>query len=149
MKIFVDADACPVKREIIEAAKQAEVPVYMVASYDHRLQQEEGVQTIQVDSSDQSADLYIANTIQAGDILVTQDFGLAAVGLGKKSIVISNKGRRYTDESIDFLLHQRHVHAKQRKRGKYGKGPKPFTEEDRNHFLQSLTKLLHDMQENE
>ena len=148
IQIIVDADACPVKNEIAEAAAGFGVPVVMVASYDHRLEERDGVTIVQVDRSDQSVDLYIANRISAGDILVTQDFGLATIGLAKKAIALSNRGQTYTDRTIDFLLENRHERAKQRRGGKYGKGPKPFTEQDRQLFLQTLTKLLTRLQEN-
>lgn len=148
VNIIVDADACPVKHEIADAAVRFGVPVVMVASYDHRLEAREGVQVIQVDRSDQSVDLYIANRISAGDILVTQDFGLATIALAKKAIALSNRGQTYTDRTIDFLLENRHESAKQRRGGKYGKGPKAFTEADRRSFLQTLTKLLTRLQEN-
>lgn len=147
-KIIVDADACPVKAEIVEAARQFGVPVMMVASFDHRLQEQPGVTVVQVDRSDQSVDLYIANHIARQDILVTQDFGLATIGLAKRAVVLSNRGQMYTDQTIDFLLDKRHSQAKQRRRGHYGKGPKPFTEEDRRKFLHSLTKVLSALQEN-
>lgn len=147
-KIVVDADACPVKSEIAETAARFGVPVVMVASFDHRLQQRAGVSVVQVDRSDQSVDLYIANRIAPGDVLVTQDFGLAALALAKHAIVISNRGQTYTDRTIDFLLEKRHESARRRRSGKYGKGPKPFTEEDRQTFLQTLTKVLTRMQEN-
>ncbi|MDF2657797.1 MAG: YqxD [Paenibacillus sp.] len=148
VKIIVDADACPVKSEIASAASQFGIPVMMVASYDHRLQPGEGVTVIQVDRSDQSVDLYIANRVSAGDILVTQDFGLATIGLAKRAVVLSNRGQIYTDRTIDFLLEKRHESAKQRRAGKFGKGPKPFTELDRQSFLQTLTKVLTRLQEN-
>ncbi|MCZ8518729.1 MULTISPECIES: YaiI/YqxD family protein [Paenibacillus] len=147
-KIIVDADACPVKDEIAKAARAFGTPVIMVASFDHRLQESEGVAVVQVDRSDQSADLYIANRIAAGDVLVTQDFGLAALALGKKAIALSNRGQMYSDRSIDFLLERRHEQAKQRRGGKHSKGPRPFTDEDRQHFLQTLTKVLRNLQEN-
>lgn len=147
-KIIVDADACPVKAEIVKAAREFGVEVVMVASFDHRLSEMDGVRTIQVDRSDQSVDLYIANQIRARDILVTQDFGLAAIGLAKGAIGLSNRGQIYTNRTIDFLLERRHESAKQRRNGKYGKGPKPLTDEDRKYFLQSLTKVLAGMQEN-
>ncbi|WP_164821397.1 YaiI/YqxD family protein [Paenibacillus koleovorans] len=147
-RIVVDADACPVKREIVEAARIAEAEVVMVASYDHRLEALDRVSIVQVDRSDQSVDLYIANHLRAGDILVTQDFGLATIGLAKRSIVLSNRGQRYTDQTIGFLLESRHESAKRRRNGKHSKGPKPFTDDDRRSFLQSLTKVLHDLQEN-
>lgn len=148
IKLIVDADACPVKPEITDAAAQFGVPVVMVASYDHRLQAAEGVEIVQVDRSDQSVDLYIANRLKAGDILVTQDFGLATIGLAKRATVLSNRGQTYTDRTIDFLLENRHESARGRRRGKYGKGPKAFTDRDRQGFLQTLTKLLRRLQEN-
>jgi uncharacterized protein YaiI (UPF0178 family) len=93
-------------------------------------------------------DLYIANRLAANDILVTQDFGLATIGLSKRAVVLSNRGQIYTNEAIGFLLERRHEHAKQRRSGKRSKGPKPFTAEDRNKFLQTLTKVLLRLQEN-
>lgn len=147
LTIIVDADACPVKKEIVLTAKAFGVGVAMVASYDHRLQPEEGVRIVQVDRSQQSADLYISNLVKAKDILVTQDFGLAAIGLAKGAVVLSNRGQIYSNENIGFLLERRHEHAKQRRSGYYGKGPKPFTEADRINFLQTMTKTLENMQE--
>ncbi|PZE22688.1 YaiI/YqxD family protein [Paenibacillus xerothermodurans] len=147
-KIIVDADACPVKQEIALAARQFDVDVIMVASFDHRLTPMERVQMIQVDSSDQSVDLYIVNHIAPGDVLITQDFGLAALALGKRAIAISNRGEQYTDGTIDFLLARRHDQARQRRAGKHTKGPRAFTDEDRLAFLQSLTKVLRRLQDN-
>lgn len=145
--ILVDADACPVKAEIASAGRASGVPVWMVASYDHRLQPEAGVTVFQVDRSDQSVDLYIANRVQAGDVLVTQDFGLAAIGIGKRAIVLSNRGQIYTNGNIDFLLERRNEQMRKRRGGGRTKGPRAFTEEDRQHFLQTLTKVLSDKQE--
>jgi uncharacterized protein YaiI (UPF0178 family) len=147
-KIIVDADACPVKPEIVKAAAQFNAEVVMVASFDHRLAPLEGVQIVQVDRSDQSVDLYIANRIAPGDVLITQDFGLAALALGKKAVALSNRGQRYNDLTIDFLLDRRHEQAKQRRGGKHSKGPKPFTDADRELFLQTLTKVLRSLQDN-
>jgi uncharacterized protein len=147
-QIIVDADACPVKSEIVDAARKFQVGVLMVASFDHRLEEQPGVTVVQVDRSDQSVDLYIANHIARNDILITQDFGLATIGLAKRAVVLSNRGQRYTDRTIDFLLETRHEQAKQRRNGRYGKGPKAFTDEDRRNFLQSLTKVLSALQEN-
>jgi uncharacterized protein len=145
--IIVDADACPVKAEIEQAGRQFGVQVVLVASFDHRMKESNDVKIVQVDRSDQSVDLYIANHIHEGDILVTQDFGLAALGLAKGSICLTNRGQQYTDSTIDFLLDRRHVAAKMRRGGKHSKGPKPFTEADRQYFLQGLTKLLSQLQE--
>lgn len=148
LQIVVDGDACPVKKEIAETARAFGVPVLLVSSYDHLLREEEGVRTIQVDRSDQSADLYIANHIVRGDIVVTQDYGLAALALSKSCQVLSFRGRIFSDQDIDFLLDSRHHQAKARKAGHYGKGPKKMVEEDRIIFQHKLTKLLQKLQEN-
>jgi uncharacterized protein YaiI (UPF0178 family) len=148
MRILVDADACPVKDEIARVGRQFHAEVIMVASYDHRLAPMDQVTIIQVDRSDQSVDLYIANRLSTNDIMVTQDFGLATIGLAKRAIVLSNRGQQYTDETIDYLLARRHDQAKKRRNGQHSKGPKPFTEEDRNLFQQCLTKILAQLQEN-
>ncbi|MDR0268971.1 YaiI/YqxD family protein [Paenibacillus sp.] len=146
--IVVDGDACPVKHEIGEAARAFRIPVLMVSSYDHFIQGEEGVETVQVDRSDQSADLYIANHIKRGDIVVTQDYGLAALALSKGCHVISFRGESYTSEKIEFMLDRRHHQAKARRRGNYSKGPKAITQADKIFFQQKLTKLLLALQEN-
>lgn len=143
-RIFVDADACPVKTEIAETARRFGREVFMVASYDHHLAVQEGVTVIQVDRSDQAVDLYIANHLRPGDILVTQDFGLAALGLSKGARCLSNRGQPYVEGMIDFLLERRHESAKRRRGGGKTKGPKSFTEDDRKQFLHGLTKLLLD-----
>ncbi len=114
-KIVVDADACPVKAEIVQTAAKFGVGVLMVASFDHLLQPAEGVEIVQVDRSDQSVDLYIANRISAGDVLITQDFGVAMLGLGRRAIAMSNRGQMYSDRTIGFLLERRHEQAKLRR----------------------------------
>lgn len=148
IRIVVDGDSCPVKSEIIEAARQFDVRVMMVSSYDHDLKQQEGVITVQVDRGQDSADLYIANHIFKHDIVVTQDYGLAALCIAKPCSVMSPRGELFDSGNIDYLLERRHQNAKARRRGRYSKGPKPFTDEDRIHFKNALTKLLHHLQEN-
>lgn len=143
-RILVDADACPVKEEIAETARRFGREVVMVASYDHRISAQNGVSVVQVDRSDQSVDLYIANHLRRGDILVTQDLGLAALGLSKGARCLSNRGEAYVEGNIDFLLERRHENAKRRRGGGRTKGPKSFTEDDRQQFLHGLTKLLLD-----
>lgn len=148
IQIVVDADACPVKREIVECSRLFEVPVMMVASHDHRLEEQAGVTVIQVDRSDQSVDLYIANRLKPGDVLITQDFGLATIGLSRRAIALSFRGQIYTDDNIDFLLARRHILARQRRGGIRSKGPRAMTQDDRTSFQQTLTKILRAWQEN-
>jgi uncharacterized protein len=147
-RVIVDADACPVKTEIIATARNYKVPVILVASYAHRLQSEDGVEVVQVDSVDQAADLAIANRLRARDVLVTQDFGLAAIGLAKKAIVLSNRGQIYSEGTIDFLLDRRNEQSRVRRGGGRTKGPKAMTAEDRKVFLHVLTKVFDSLQEN-
>lgn len=146
--IVVDGDACPVKKEIAAVARTFSIPVLMVSSYNHVLKGEEGVTVVQVDSGDQSADLYIANHISAGDIVLTQDYGLAALALGKRCSALSFRGKVYEDSEMDFILEGRHAKAVERRRGHYSKGPKPITAEEKIFFQHKLTKLLTLLQEN-
>lgn len=146
--IVVDGDACPVKKEIAEVGRTFGVPVLMVSSYDHALKAEEGVTVVQVDRGDQSADLYIANHITAGDVVLTQDYGLAALALGKRCSVLSFRGQEYDNFKMDFMLEGRHARAVERRRGHYSKGPKPITAEEKTYFQHKLTKLLILLQEN-
>lgn len=145
--IVVDGDACPVKTEIARVARSDRVPVVMVSSYDHRLVPEEGVSVVQVDRSSQSVDLYIVNHITKGDIVITQDFGLACIAIGKGAIVLSPRGEQYSDENIDYLMERRHESAKRRRAGGKTKGPKAMSSEDRERFQQKLTKVLAILQE--
>lgn len=145
--IVVDGDACPVKTEIARVARGSRVPVVMVSSYDHRLVPEEGVSVVQVDRSSQSVDLYIVNHITKGDIVITQDFGLACIAIGKGAIVLSPRGEQYSDENIDYLMERRHESAKRRRAGGKTKGPKAMSSEDRERFQQKLTKVLAILQE--
>ncbi|WP_273129387.1 YaiI/YqxD family protein [Bacillus weihaiensis] len=136
MKIYVDADACPVKEVIIAEASDFEIPVILVTSFSHfsNAKQPSGVRTIYVDSGADAADYRIVRLVEKGDIIVTQDYGLASLGLAKGMIVLHHKGFRYTDDNIDQLLQTRYLSAMARKSGQRTKGPKPFTAEDREKF---------------
>lgn len=147
IRILVDADACPVKEEVKAAARQTGVPVIMVSSYDHVLREEEGVQVVRVDRGKESADLYIVNHLRAGDLVITQDYGLAALVLAKRAYALSERGIVYDSENIEFLLDRRHISAKVRRGGGRTRGPKKFTAEDRATFVEKCLKLLYELQE--
>lgn len=146
--MIVDADACPVKPEISQAGVHFGIPVWMVSSYNHRLPELPGVTNIQVDASDQSVDLFIANRLANRDVMVTGDYGLAAIGLAKGATVVSPRGTVFTNDNIGHFLDERHRSAKRRRAGGRTKGPKPFTENDRENFRHALTKVLGGLQEN-
>lgn len=148
MKIYVDADACPVKGVTIEIAQQEQIPVILVQSFSHfsHANSPSGVKTIYVDSGADAADFRIMKLAQKHDIIITQDYGLASLGLSKGCIVLHHKGFAYTDQNIDHLLQTRYLSAKARKGGKRTKGPKPFTDEDQNKFIHLLKKTIQENQ---
>jgi uncharacterized protein len=144
MKIYVDADACPVKDIIISEGKNANIPVVLVTSFSHfsNAEQPSGVETIYVDSGADAADYRIMKLAKSGDLIVTQDYGLASLGLAKGIIVLHHKGFQYSNDNIDELLQTRYLSAMARKSGKRTKGPKPFTAEDREQFKNLLRKFI-------
>ncbi|WP_246943505.1 YaiI/YqxD family protein [Bacillus pinisoli] len=144
MKIYVDADACPVKDIIIYEASKLEIPVILVTSFSHfsNAEQPPGVKTIYVDSGADAADYRIVKLVEKGDMIVTQDYGLASLGLAKGIIVLHHKGFRYTNENIDQLLQTRYLSAMARKGGQRTKGPKPFTAEDREQFRKLFKQVI-------
>lgn len=149
MQIYIDADACPVKNIIIEEAIAKEIPVTLVTSISHFSTKEQpvGVETVYVDTGAEAADYRIIKLIKKGDILVTQDYGLASLGLGKGCIVLHHTGYVYTSENIDQLLQSRYLSAMVRKSGKRTKGPKPFTDENRKEFRQRFKEILAQVQD--
>lgn len=144
MKIYVDADACPVKDIIISESRNLEIPVILVTSFSHfsNAEQPTGVETIYVDSGADAADYRIVKLAEKGDIIVTQDYGLASLGLAKGIIVLHHKGFSYTNGNIDQLLQTRYLSAMARKSGQRTKGPKPFTEEDREQFRDLFKQVI-------
>ncbi|WP_123039824.1 YaiI/YqxD family protein [Cohnella candidum] len=148
-RVVVDADACPVKPEIARTVRACGATALLVSSHAHVLVPEDRVEVVTVDASDQAADLYIANALRRSDILVTGDYGLAALGLSRGAAVLTPRGKEIRETDIDGLLEQRHFSAKLRRGGTRTKGPPAFTDEDRNRFQQKLTKLLQGVQEND
>lgn len=136
MHIYIDADACPVKDIIISEATQRLLAVTIVTSFSHfsTVLQPASVDTIYVDNGAEAADYRIMRLIKKDDVLVTQDYGLASLALAKGAIVLHQTGFRYSTENIDQLLQSRYLSAMQRKSGKRTKGPKAFTNEDREKF---------------
>jgi uncharacterized protein YaiI (UPF0178 family) len=139
--IYVDADACPVKSETIKCAKVHEVPVCFVASYKNMMNEPEG-KWVYVDADKEAADLYIANSVKKGDIVVTADIGLAGTLLAKSVYALSPRGKEYTEDNISILLDLRYQSARLRRQGKHTKGPKAYTKQDRLNFTTTLTKIL-------
>ncbi|MCL2874164.1 MAG: YaiI/YqxD family protein [Defluviitaleaceae bacterium] len=141
MQILVDADACPVKEIIIRLAKQRKIPVTMLIDTSHRLNDGYS-KVITVDKQADSVDFALMGLLSRDDIVVTQDFGLAAMVLGKGARVVNQNGLVYTNDNIDKLLMERHIGAKVRRGGGKAKGPSKRTKEDNERFEAVFSKML-------
>lgn len=141
MRILVDADACPVKRNIIEIAKSFAIPVIMILDTSHKL--DDGYSTvITVDKDKDNADYALMKMLSAEDIVVTQDFGLAAMALGKGAKALNQNGLIYTDDNIERLLFERFLGQKVRRAGGRTNNPRKRSREDDEKFNQALLSLI-------
>ena len=141
MRIIVDADACPGKHVIEEIAKKYGLELIYYCDINHVINSDYAVVKY-MDSGFQSVDMKIANEAKSGDIIVTQDFGVAAMVLGKKSYAINPKGYIYSEDNIDKLLFERHISSKVRRSGGKTFNPKKRTSEDDDRLKYNLTKLV-------
>lgn len=141
MKILVDADACPVKQIIIRLAKQWRIPVTMLIDTSHELN--DGYSTvITVDKHADSVDYALMGLLTREDIVVTQDYGLAAMVIGKGAKAINQNGLVFTDANMDKLLMERHIGQKIRRGGGRTKGPPKRTKDDDARFETAFEELL-------
>lgn len=123
MKLLIDADACPKAclQISLAAGSRYSIAVWTVASFNHNIQSDHHVV---VGNASQEADIKIMNLAEPGDIAVTQDWGLAAMLLGKGVACLSPDGREYAKDKVEFLLEEREIKARFRRGGGRTKGPK-------------------------
>ncbi|RYL91588.1 hypothetical protein EWI07_10795 [Sporolactobacillus sp. THM7-4] len=140
-RLYVDADACPVKKEIVAITDPFGIDPIFVASYASFVNEQQSTWVF-VDQEKDSADLYIINHVDPGDVVITQDFGLASLVTGRGVFVLTVRGILIDENSIPELLNRRFLSYKSLAAGRKIKGPKPFTDEDRKKFSDALTKLL-------
>ena len=140
-RIFVDADGCPVVDETIRLGKKYRIPVTLVADTAHQLERE-GAVTITVEKGSDSADFRLVNLVGKGDIVVTQDYGLAAMALSKGACELNQNGSQYTEENIEGLLMSRHLSRELRRAGGRTKGPSKREKEQDRRFIEALEILL-------
>ncbi|MBS6184746.1 MAG: YaiI/YqxD family protein [Clostridium celatum] len=143
MKIIVDGDACPGISIITNIAKKYELEVIIYCDINHYITANYGEVRF-VDSGFQSVDMKVVNECSNGDIIVSQDYGVAAICLGKKASVISPKGYIYTNENIGAMLEQRHLSQKIRRGGGKTPNAKKRTIEDDNRLQNNLLYLIKD-----
>ncbi len=141
MKIIIDADACPVVDIAVSTAKEHKIECIIVCDNTHSIQKD-GAVTVIVDKGADSADCRIANLTEKGDVVITQDYGLAALVLGKGAKALNQNGLIYTDTNIENLLFTRYIGKKERMAGNRTKGPKKRTAQNDVDFIRAFNLCL-------
>ncbi|MFA5524219.1 MAG: DUF188 domain-containing protein [Tissierellales bacterium] len=141
MKIIIDADGCPVVDLTIKIAKEYNLGVTIVKNYAHEIYDDYAT-IVTVDLSPDSADYYIVNITEDNDIIVTQDYGLAAMVLSKLGICINQNGLIISKDNIDQLLSRRHLHSELRRKHKYYTKAKKRKSIDNVQFERNLRILI-------
>lgn len=150
MDIYVDADACPVVRIVETVAQKHGIPVTLLCDTNHVLNSDYS-QIKVVGAGADAVDYKLISMCRAGDIVVSQDYGVAAMALGKGAYAIHQSGKWYTNENIDQMLMERHLNKKARRKShkNHLKGSKKRTEEDDVRFAQSFEKMIMKAKEKE
>lgn len=141
MRVIVDGDACPGRDLIEKAAKERDVEVIIYCSIDHMIVSDYA-EVRYVDKGSQMVDMKVSNEAKKHDIVVSQDYGVAAMVLAKGASAISTKGKLFTNENIEGLLFQRHISAKVRKSGGRYANPKKRTKDDDDKLYENLCRLI-------
>ena len=143
MQIFVDADACPVVRIVEKIAERYQLTVTLLCDTNHVLYSEYS-EVIVVGAGADAVDYKLISICHKGDIVVSQDYGVAAMALGKGAHAIHQSGKWYTNENIDQMLMERHLAKKARRSNSRNhlKGPRKRTEDDDNRFAESFEKMI-------
>jgi len=141
LQIWVDADACPVKQIVIRLAQQKNIPVTMLIDTSHELHDWYST-IITVDKQADCVDYAQMGLLRREDIVVTQDYGLAAMVIGKGAKAINQSGLIFLNENMDKLLMERHIGQKIRRSGGRTKGAPKRTKENDCHFEAVFEKLL-------
>ena len=146
MQILVDADACPVVGIVEKIAKQNNIPCVLLCDTNHVLNSNYS-QVKVIGAGADAVDFALVNLCKRGDVVVSQDYGVAAMALGKGAYAIHQSGKWYTNDNIDQMLMERHMARKARmgKGKKHLKGPAKRTEEDDRQFEESFVRLLNEI----
>ncbi|PLY02208.1 MAG: YaiI/YqxD family protein [Desulfuromonas sp.] len=142
LTIYVDADACPVKQEVVKVAKRYSLPVIFVANSRMRLPEyAQGRLEVVADHLD-AADDWIVEQAGKDDIVITSDIPLASRSVDVQARVIDPSGRIYNEDNVGHALATRNLMADLREGGTELGGPAPFQAKDRSRFLQSLDQVV-------
>ena len=140
MRILIDGDGCPVVDLTIKISRKFNIEVIIMCDTSH-IFNKDGAKTMVFSKGADSVDFALINLLKKDDIVITQDYGLAAMAINKASYVINQNGLIYSNENIDRLLYSRHISKKIRKSGGRTKGPKKRTKEDDLNFKRILTEI--------
>ena len=143
MRVFIDADACPVVSIVENISKKYNIPVTLLCDTNHVLTSEYS-EVIVVGAGADAVDYKLISICHRGDIVVSQDYGVAAMALGKGAFAIHQSGKWYTNDNIDQMLMERHLNktARRSSHKNHIKGPKKRTEKDDERFAQSFEKMI-------
>ena len=147
MKLMIDADGCPVVALAVKTAEKYGVRCVLVCDTAHTFSNV-SAEIITVSQGADSADFRIVNLLDAGDIVVTQDYGLAAMCLAKNATALNQNGLFYSEKNMDDLLLSRHIHKKVCRAGGRMKGPKKRTKQQDEAFEKALTALFEERTQN-
>lgn len=139
--VLIDADGCPVVDCTLRICRPLQVPVLILCDTAHQIQRE-GAQTLVFDKGADSVDFALVNRVRPGDIVITQDYGLASMCLARRARVLNQNGLEYTARNIDGLLARRHENKKLLRAGKHPKGPAKRTREQDEAFSKMLEQML-------
>ena len=143
MTVLIDADACPVTRIAESISKAHSIPCILLCDTNHILESDYS-EVRSIGAGADAVDFALINLCHKGDLVVTQDYGVAAMALGKGAYAIHQSGRWYTNDNIDELLMQRHLTKKARMAShkSHLKGPAKRTTEDDQRFADSFERLI-------
>ena len=141
MTILIDADGCPVVDIVVSLAKANNIDCIILCDTSHVFEKP-GAKTITVSKGSDSVDFTLVNMVKPDDIVITQDYGLAAMCLARKAVPINQNGMMYTDTNIEGLLNERYTSKKIRMAGGRLKGPSKRTAEQDVAFETTLQGIL-------
>ena len=141
MTVLIDADGCPVVDIAVHLCRKYQIPCLLLCDTSHQLHREHA-ETLVFDKGADSVDFALANRVSSGDLVITQDYGLASMCLARTARVLHQDGWEYTADNIDALLFQRHAARKHRAAGGRMKGPSKRTQSQNAAFAAALESLL-------
>lgn len=144
MRVFVDADGCPVVDETIALCRKFSHPCTLVVDTAHQMDRE-GADTVIVTKGPDAVDFKLVNLISPGDLVVTQDYGLASMVLARRGYAVNQNGRFYTNDNILSLLNERYESGKRRRAGQRIKGPSRRAAEQDAAFILALSSFFTDL----